>query len=397
MCPLAALFANAVVQAYYQYCWSKAMNHHTECEATDIKLALKHAAYSVKIGCGLLGTIGRTVHDVAPNPRCAIISDENVASSHAAAAEQSLAQQGFSTTTLCMRADEREKSVATFERLCRELLGANIERDTPLLAIGGGITGDTAGFVAAAYRRGMPLIQCPTTLLAMVDASVGGKVAVNLSGTKNMLGAFYQPKLVVIDLDVLTTLPARQLRCGLAECLKHGIIGDVELFRWTAAHLDSLQSLQSDALHQLVKRNVAFKTAVVEEDEQERGRRALLNLGHTFGHALEALDVDKQYLHGEAVAIGVIAATFLAVEEGICDRDVLEEIESVYQRAGLPTKAPLNLNEADLLQAMKQDKKVVGNSLRLILPKRIGEAYIESGISGDAIRRAWSYVLTPKA
>ena len=248
----------------------------------------KNHGYEVVIEPGAIDTLGERLAAVAPHARAGAVLDANIEQSHGRVALRALKRGGYDVTVGVMPATEKLKSLKTVQELLGVMLDAKLERKSPVVAVGGGIVGDTAGYVAASYLRGVPFVQVPTTLLAMVDASVGGKVGVNVPQGKNLVGAFHQPVLVCIDTDTLKTLPDRDLRCGLAECVKHGVIRDPGLFAWIEDNVDRVLDLQSDALVELVKRNVEIKAAVVAEDEKEQGVRAHLNFGHTFAHAIEA-------------------------------------------------------------------------------------------------------------
>jgi 3-dehydroquinate synthase len=248
-----------------------------------------------------------------------------------------------------------------------------------------------AGFVAATYLRGVPFVQCPTTLLAMVDASVGGKVGVNVPQGKNLIGAFYQPRAVVIDPRVLKTLDQRQLRCGLAECVKHAMIREPKLFDWIEQNLASLTALDEAVMVELISRNVQIKAAVVTEDEKEAGVRAHLNFGHTFAHAIESTVGYGEIQHGEAVGLGMIAATALAEATGRCSAGLADRLRALLDRVGLPTTAKLPPTQT-LIEAMTLDKKVQDDRVRLVLPQKLGEVEIVDDTPADQVARAWSAV-----
>ena len=249
-----------------------------------IEINLPHHRYEVRIEPGAIASLGKWAQEVAPHKYAALISDQAVADTHGAATAQSLSQAGYDVLTHTIPSGERQKNLETVRRLYDLLVDARFERKSPVIALGGGVVGDTAGFVASTYLRGVTFIQCPTTLLAMVDASVGGKVGVNLPQGKNLIGSFYQPNLVVADTNTLSTLPTRELKCGLAECVKHAVIRDAELFDWIDLHIQAILSQDPQTLVELVSRNVAIKAAVVMADEKETGERAHLNFGHTFAH-----------------------------------------------------------------------------------------------------------------
>ncbi|MFN3167022.1 MAG: 3-dehydroquinate synthase [Phycisphaeraceae bacterium] len=383
----------------------------------------KDHAYSIVIEPGALDALGEKLAEVAPHAKAAVIVDENIEPSHGRVAVRSIKRAGYDVTVGVMPASEKLKSLGTVRSLLDVLLDAKLERRSPVVAVGGGIVGDTAGYVAASYLRGVPFVQVPTTLLSMVDASVGGKVGVNVPQGKNLVGAFHQPSLVLIDTDVLKTLPDRDLRCGLAECVKHGVIRDPDLFAWIESNVDRVLNLESEALVELVRRNVEIKASVVMEDEKEQGVRAHLNFGHTFAHAIEASPAHEAathksprkrfappprfetpnpaadihaytgpYAHGEAVSLGMVAATSLAVAQGRCDGALLDRLVALLERIGLPTSSD-NLADTDLLMGVMQaDKKVKDGRVRLVLPDRLGAVSIVDDTPSDAIAAAWDAI-----
>ncbi len=360
-----------------------------------IEIKLPHHRYEVRIEPGAIASLGNWAKDAAPHKRAALISDQAVADTHATAAAQSLAQAGYDVLTHTIPSGESHKNLDTVRALYDLLVGARFERKSPVIAVGGGVVGDTVGFAASTYLRGVPFIQCPTTLLAMVDASVGGKVGVNLPQGKNLIGSFYQPNLVVADTNTLNTLPPRELKCGLAECVKHAVIRDADLFDWIEQHTAAITDQDAQTLVELVSRNVAIKAAVVVADEKEAGERAHLNFGHTFAHAIEATTgygTGESYHHGEAVSLGMVAATSLAVEVGRCDATVLDRLKQLLDRIGLPTRADNLPPTQQLIDSMLIDKKVADGRLRLVLPDRLGEVSIVSGASHEQIARAWGTV-----
>ncbi len=354
-----------------------------------VDLTLPHHRYPIHISPGLLSTLGNSVRDTAPHDRAALIIDDKITNTHGNTALNSLKAAGYNPLVTTMTAGEDHKNLKTVEALYHKLLDERLERKSPVVALGGGIVGDTGGFVAASYLRGVPFIQCPTTLLAMVDASVGGKVGVNMPQGKNLIGAFHQPVLVVIDTDTLKTLPKRDFICGLAECVKHGVIRDPELFDWIDANIQPILDQDSNALVELVERNVRIKAAVVMEDEKEAGVRAHLNFGHTFAHAIEAGTEYGRYLHGEAVSLGMIAAARLAATSGRCDTTVVDRLISLLEKTGLPTKAN-DLPATDkLMTIMQSDKKVADGRVRLVLPDALGAVSIVNDTPNDAVVKAW--------
>lgn len=356
---------------------------------TTVKLNLPHHHYEIRIESGALDHLGAWVRQAAPHERSALLHDAALPSSHTSSALRSLESAQWRVTAHAVDSGEPNKSLETVKSLYDVLLDAKLERRSPVIALGGGVTGDTVGFVAATYLRGVPFIQCPTTLLAMVDASVGGKVGVNMPQGKNLIGAFYQPKLVVIDTLTLKTLNQRELRCGLAECVKHAVIRDGELFDFLEENLDNILSLDTDTLVELVRRNVAIKAAVVMEDETESGVRAHLNFGHTFAHAIEATRGYGEYHHGEAVSLGMLAATRLAADAGRCDAALLQRLTTLLDRIGLPTSADDLAPTEQLVETMRVDKKVADGRIRLVLPDGLGAVSIVSDTPTEAMAAAW--------
>jgi len=354
-----------------------------------VDLTLPHERYDIHINAGLLSQLGEQVRETAPHDRAALIVDEAIADSHGRVAGRAMDAAGYDTRIAIMPKGEQHKTLGTVRSLYEVLLEHRLERKSPVVALGGGITGDTAGFVAATYLRGVPFIQCPTTLLAMVDASVGGKVGVNVPQGKNLIGAFYQPRRVVIDPETLRTLPTRELKCGLAECIKHALIRDESLFDWIEANVDAIQRLDANVMSELVQRNVRIKADVVIEDEKESGVRAHLNFGHTFAHAIESATGYERYLHGEAVALGMVAAMRLAVDRQMIHCALLDRVVALLEAVGLPTSAPkLPVNE-ELLYAMRLDKKVAGGRIRLVLPTKMARVDIFDDVPDEAIADAW--------
>jgi 3-dehydroquinate synthase len=354
-----------------------------------VPLILPHHRYDIHIEAGLLSRLGPLVRSVAPHARAGLYADENVAAVHGPAAQQSLREVGYDVQSLALSSGEDRKNLDTVRRLYDVMVQHKLERRSPVIALGGGVAGDTVGFAAATYLRGVPFVQCPTTLLAMVDASVGGKVGVNLPQGKNLIGAFHQPVLVAIDTATLRTLPTRELRCGLAECVKHGVIRAPDRFAWLEQHLDAVLALDPATLDELVQWNVSIKAQVVMADEKEQGERAHLNFGHTFAHAIEALSGYGHYHHGEAVALGMVAATRLAANAGRCPPAVPDRLMKLLDRIGLPTRADDLPPTDQLLDSMTLDKKVAGGKVRLILPRDFGQVEIVSDTPLTAIAGAW--------
>jgi 3-dehydroquinate synthase len=280
---------------------------------------------------------------------------------------------------------EAHKTLANLSRVLDVLIANRFGRDCALLALGGGVVGDLAGFAAASYQRGVAFVQVPTTLLAQVDSAVGGKTGVNHPGGKNLIGAFHQPEAVLIDTRTLTTLPARELRAGLAEVIKYGLICDAALFGWLEAHLDSLLAGDAAALAHVIRRSCEIKAAIVGRDERERGERALLNLGHTFGHALEAASAYKEWLHGEAVGAGLVMAAAMSQACGFLSAADAARVRQLVERAGLPAQVP-SVSPQLLLEHMRIDKKVQGGRIRLVLLRSVGSAFVSDDYPQHALQ-----------
>lgn len=352
---------------------------------TRIPVCTPGEQYDICIGEGVLGASGRLLRKrgLRPGP-AAIVSNRAIADTHAETVAESLRSAGFEPALCLVEEGEQHKTLASIGALYEQFLAAGLDRHSPVLALGGGVIGDMAGFAAATYLRGVPFVQLPTTLLAMVDASVGGKTGVDLPQGKNLVGAFKQPTVVLIDPAVLATLPAAEFRSGLAEVIKHGIIGAPALFQ-------QLEEEGPANLKHLVADAVRVKVKIVEEDPFEQGRRAVLNLGHTFGHALELVS-HFAVRHGEGVAWGTVAATHLAASLGRCDDALLQRVHRVIERHNLPTR--LAGYDADaLLAAMGHDKKRAGKTLRFIIPQAIGDVVVIDNPGDRYVRAALSQVL----
>lgn len=379
-------------------------------EAATVHVPLGTRAYDVVIGRGVLGGLGRVVGErCAAAKRAFVVVDDHLPVELVARATESLAAAGLSIATMRIHASEAEKSLGTLEQILVRLAETRHERTDVLIALGGGVVGDVAGFAAGVYRRGTPFIQCPTTLLSMVDASVGGKTAVNLrSGSgaslkKNLVGAFHQPVAVLADLGALDSLPRRELAAGFAECVKHGLIstdfGDGDLWSWMEANAAALLGRRDDLLTEFVRRNVQIKARVVASDEREEaadevGGRALLNLGHTFGHAIEPIpglspDGDPRHaplLHGEAVALGLVAASATAEHLKLAPTGTRQRVETMLTKFGLPVRLAGLPDDATIMTAMAHDKKVTGGRMRLVLPCGTGRAKIVADPAEAAVR-----------
>lgn len=346
-----------------------------------LEVALGERSYPIHIGCNLFDRIDLLL-PYLNRQKVVVLSNTTVAPLYIEMLRSTLEKAGISVLPIILPDGEAYKTLASLNKIFDELLGAHCERNTTLIALGGGVIGDMGGFAAACYQRGMPFIQVPTTLLAMVDSSVGGKTAVNHPLGKNMIGAFYQPKLVLADIATLDTLPDRELKAGLAEVIKYGLIRDPEFFAWLEINLENLVVRDRGALAYAVHRSCANKAAVVAADERETGERALLNLGHTFGHAIETGLGYGEWLHGEAVAAGTMIACELSRILGWLTQDELRRIKALFVRAGLPVTGP-RLGAQRYLELMRHDKKVQDGRLRLVLQKSIGSAEL-SDIASDA-------------
>jgi 3-dehydroquinate synthase len=351
-----------------------------------VKVSLGNRSYDIKIGARLLARLGAECAGLGLGTRCAIISDTNVGPRYGKTARISLAKAGFAPTLITIPAGETAKSLKTVAACYNQLAEQRLERKSFVVALGGGVVGDLAGFVAATYLRGISFVQVPTTLLAQVDSSVGGKVGLNLKAGKNLVGAFYQPRLVLCDLDTLASLPMREYRSGLAEVIKYGIIYDAGFFGRLERDLSRLLRRDSRSLAAVVSRCCEIKAEVVRQDETESGLRAILNFGHTLGHALEAISHYGRYLHGEAIAIGQVAAARLSARVLDLPAGEVNRIESIFQRAGLPTQVRLNAPQRQrILAAMQLDKKVSGGEVKFVLARRIGTVEFGHKIPADLI------------
>ncbi len=351
------------------------------------RVDLGRRSYDIHIEPGCLNRLGSAMPALFDAPaRCMVISNEIVAPLYMDTVRQSLEQAGWQVSEYILPDGERYKTIDSFSRIMDALMQARLSRNEPVLALGGGVVGDMTGFAAACYRRGIPFIQIPTTLLAQVDSSVGGKTAINHPHGKNMIGAFYQPKLVWIDPLVLNTLDRREIRAGIGEAIKYGLIRDAAFFDWTARHLDDALNLDAGVLSQLIHTCCRHKAEVVMADETEQGMRALLNLGHTFGHAIESMTGYTRYLHGEAVAIGTLMAARLSEQLGYAPAGIEATIRDCYRQAGLPLEIP-RFDAAAWLDAMGHDKKNIGSRIRYILLRNIGDAFVADDVDATAIHR----------
>ena len=354
-----------------------------------LNVALGERAYPIHIGSGLLARADLVV-DVLVTPRVAIVSNDVVAPLYLEKFAAPLRAAGVRVTEIVLPDGESHKNWETLNLIFDALLKDRCDRTTTVVALGGGVVGDLAGFAAASYQRGVPFIQVPTTLLAQVDSSVGGKTGINHPRGKNMVGAFWQPRLVLADTDTLSTLPDRELSAGLAEVIKYGLIRDLPFLDWLEANMGKLMARDAEALSFAIERSCANKAEVVASDERETakdGGRALLNLGHTFGHAIETGMGYGEWLHGEAVAAGTLMATELSRHLGWLTTDDVARVRDLHLRAGLPVTGP-KLGAERYMDLMGHDKKVIAGKLRLVLLRRLGEAVTHAGTAEADIRAA---------
>jgi 3-dehydroquinate synthase len=348
-----------------------------------LKMELGNRSYPIHIGAGLL-TRPELIMERLRQEKAAIITNTTVAPLYLEALKRTLESKGVEVVPITLPDGESHKNWETLNRIFDALIEQHCERGTTLIALGGGVIGDLAGFAAAVYLRGVPYIQVPTTLLAQVDSSVGGKTAINHPLGKNMIGAFYQPLAVLSDTDTLRTLHGRELAAGLAEVIKYGLIRDRNFFDWLEDNMARLVRREPEALAYAIERSCANKAEIVALDERERGLRALLNLGHTFGHAIEAGTGYGTWLHGEAVAAGMVLATKLSQRLGLVGEEDARRVDAILKAAGLPVQAP-DLGLARYLELMGHDKKVEAGRIHFVLLKRIGEAFISDQVPGEAL------------
>jgi 3-dehydroquinate synthase len=338
-----------------------------------VTVPLDDRSYPILIGENILENLGANCRRLKLGKRCAIITDSNVAPHYAQRTADTLKAAGFDGVVIQINAGEQSKDLKNVGAVLTELASHRLERSSFVVALGGGVVGDLAGFVAATYLRGIDFVQVPTSLLAQVDSSVGGKTGVNLKAGKNLVGAFYQPRLVVCDIETFATLPDREFRSGLAEIIKYGIIYDPKLFTYLERRMDQILARDSRALAKIIARSCEIKAEVVGEDEREGGLRTILNFGHTIGHAIEAISGYGKYLHGEAISIGQIAAAKLSAQVARLSDLEVERIEKVFASTGLPTSINLNAKQLERLHiAMQLDKKVKGGETKFVLADRIG-------------------------
>ncbi len=344
-----------------------------------IRVNLARYSYDVLIGAGLLTLVGLFLKEKGYAGKAVVITDPNVKSRYGEVLEQSLTKNGFKVTTLVVPAGEDQKSLDNAVRLYEQLTDAYAERSTPIVALGGGVIGDLTGFVAATYLRGVPFVQLPTTLLAQVDSSVGGKVAVDHERLKNKIGAFHQPRLVIADTDTLKTLPKAELANGLAEAIKTAAVRGKEFFVYLEQNVEKLRALDISALEEAVYQCVSIKAEIVEKDERDAGLRNILNFGHTIGHAIESVS-HFGVRHGEAVAVGMVATARISNRMGLLSYSEVDRLITLVEKAGLPARMP-DLDTSAILKAMRHDKKVESGQVRFVLLKEIGDVIMSDEVS----------------
>ena len=348
-----------------------------------IRVNLSANSYNIHIDKGLLERIGDILVKEKTPCKTLLITDKNIEKIYGSIVMESLKRNKFDVRLVSLKPGEEQKTLETALTLYDECFDHKLDRNALIVALGGGVVGDISGFVAATFMRGIPFVQIPTSLLAQVDSSIGGKVAVNHPKGKNMIGSFYQPQAVFIDTETLSTLPAPELVAGLVEVIKYGVIKDTELFEYIEKSLYDILQLNHNALLKIIATSCQIKANVVEEDEKERHLRAILNYGHTIGHAVETVTNYKKYRHGEAVAIGMLYAARIAIDMGLTDNTVFERQLSLIKRLGLPLHTGLNPEE--IVKTLYADKKVIAGRLRFILPTKIGEVIISDQVTEEIL------------
>lgn len=343
-----------------------------------IRVDLRERSYEILVGEGILSNAGDVLQRAGIKGKVAVVTNPTVAQLYLDTVYEALQAYGFEVTPVVLPDGEEYKSLATLSKIFDHLISERFERKSCIVALGGGVIGDIAGFAAASYLRGVPYVQIPTTLLAQVDSSVGGKTGVNHEHGKNLIGAFYQPRAVIIDVTVLSSLPRRELVAGIAEIIKYGIIEDPGLFDQLEAKMDRVLTLDQRLLTQLIATSCTIKARVIEKDEREDDYRAVLNFGHTVGHALEAATDYRKFLHGEAVGIGMVKAAAIAHQHGFCDSVIVSRITNLIRMAGLPTEIPDQVSTQSLIRGMELDKKSADRRIRFVMCTGIGKTCFHS-------------------
>ncbi|NLI11371.1 3-dehydroquinate synthase [Pelotomaculum propionicicum] len=352
-----------------------------------VPVNLDKRSYSIYIGSGILNCLGDLIKGLNFGKKALLVSNPAVYQRYGEIVEKSLAGGGVEVIAGEIGDGEEYKTLDVAAGLYDLAFSCGLDRRCPVIALGGGVVGDLAGFIAATYMRGVPFIQVPTTLLAQVDSSVGGKVAVNHPRGKNIIGAFYQPALVLADLETLKTLPAAEIKSGLAEIIKYGVISDGGFFAWLEENLGQLLGLRAAAMEHAVETSCRIKAEVVEADETEQGLRAVLNLGHTVGHAVEALTGYKVFSHGEAVGMGMAVAARMALRMGMLPEKEAGRIISLIERAGLPAALPADFTPDEILEVMRRDKKSLEGRLTMVLPAAVGQVRIIADVTGETVKK----------
>ena len=350
-----------------------------------VTVRLGQNSYDINIGAGILNQTGLKIKELGLKDKAVVITNPVVNKLYGNIVSRSLIDAGYKTTVLEVPDGEEYKSLESAGKLYQQLAEFGAERTTAILALGGGVIGDLAGFTAATYMRGVPLVQLPTTLLAQCDSSIGGKTAVNHGKLKNEIGAFYQPRMTISDISTLKTLPKKEFTGGLAEVIKHAVIKDAQFFVYLEKNLDLIKALDDNVLEAVVAKSAQIKAEVVESDEKDMGLRNILNFGHTVGHAVESVS-NFQVSHGQAVSIGMAAAANLAVELDLMDAESVIRLKNLLQKAGLMTKLP-KMEIKQVLRAMRYDKKVLHGKIRFVLPRSIGEVFITDDVSPQVVEK----------
>jgi 3-dehydroquinate synthase len=349
---------------------------------TAVTIYAENRNYKVILGFGLVERVASIIDETLRGLTCTILSDANVAPRYADRVTQSLASAGFQLTLITIPAGEKSKTLEQAGVICKQMIAAGLDRQSFVIGLGGGVIGDISGFVAAIYHRGIPHVQIPTTLLAMVDSSIGGKTGVNTSAGKNLIGAIHHPALVIDDVDALKTLPRREFNQGFAEIIKHAIIADAEMFV-------ALKNVDLEDLAPLIRRNIEIKSTIVAKDERDRtGERVLLNFGHTVGHAIERAGNYREFLHGEAISLGIVAACSVSMKKEGLPRDQRDAIVDLLQRFDLPARLPPNFQREKIFQALPYDKKFESGKIRFVVTPRIGSAHLSNEVTMEDIREA---------
>ena len=351
----------------------------------SLSVNLGDRSYPIHVGDGILSQVGDFLQQLGLERKVAVITNPTVAQLYLDTVHESLNDAGFDVLPVLVPDGEQHKDLRSLSVIYDRLIADRVDRQSCVLGLGGGVVGDLAGFAAATLLRGLPYVQVPTTLLAQVDSSVGGKTGVNHQDGKNLIGAFYQPRLVVTDVAVIQSLPRREFIAGLAEVIKYGIIDDPALFRLLEEKIAKLMTLDRGLLTQVIATSCAIKAKVVEKDERENDYRAVLNFGHTIGHALEAATHYEKYLHGEAVGIGMAQAAVISVQQGFCDQRSLERIRKLIEKAGLPLEIPRDVSMQALVQGMEVDKKSAGGKIKFVMCAGIGKTRFHALSPGEIL------------